>query len=114
MLRSFFRPLFVASCLCAFAFGQKHVVYPTVPPPPHTPQEILLLFFGDTPDERILLTLNNNRPAVMITSITVYTAAGVSTRLPDVEMVPQESKMIELSPLLRAAGLGHQELGWIK
>jgi hypothetical protein len=53
----------------AFALGQKHPVYPTVPPPPHTPQEILLLFSGNTADERILLTLNNNRPNVLTTSI---------------------------------------------
>jgi hypothetical protein len=58
--------------------------------------------------------LNNNRPDVMTTSVTVYTSAGVSTALPDVQLIPQESKLIELSPLLQAAGLGHQELGWIK
>jgi hypothetical protein len=104
----------IAGCLTLSAFGQKHPVYPTIPPPPHTPQEILLLFSGNTADERILLTLNNNRPDVMTTSVTVYTSAGVSTALPDVQMIPQESKLIELSPLLQAAGLGHQELGWIK
>lgn len=97
------------------AFGQKHVVYPTIPPPPHTPQEILLLFSGNTVDERILLTLNNNRPDSLTTSIVVYTAAGTLANLPDITLVPQESKIIELSPLLLAAGLSSkQELGWIK
>lgn len=84
--------LFAAILTTDVAFAQKHVVYPTVPPPPHTPQEILLLFSGNTADERILLTLNNNRPDVLTTSITVYTAAGEATVLPDVNLVPQESK----------------------
>ncbi|WP_260704146.1 hypothetical protein [Edaphobacter flagellatus] len=96
------------------ALAQQHVVYPTVPPPPHTPQEILLLFTGNTADERILLTLNNNRPNTLKAMITVFTSSGVSTSLPDVDLVPQESKLIELSPVLKAAGLSHQELGWLK
>lgn len=106
--------LFAVTGISTLALGQKHVVYPTVPPPPHTPQEILLLFSANTADERILLTLNNNRPDTLTVSIEVYTAAGVSTQLQDVNLVAQESRMIELSPLLKAAGLGHQELGWLK
>ncbi|WP_125486823.1 hypothetical protein [Edaphobacter aggregans] len=109
-----FLVLFVATVTTNMAVSQKHVVYPTVPPPPHTSQEILLLFSGNSADERILLTLNNNRPDVLTTTVTVYTASGVSTALPDVNLVPQESKMIELSPILKAAGLGNQELGWLK
>jgi hypothetical protein len=96
------------------AHAQKQAVYPTIPPPPHTPQDILLLFSGDTASERILLTLNNNRAAALTTSIMIYTASGIPTSLADIELVPNESKLVELSPLLLAAGLGTQELGWIK
>ncbi len=50
----------------------------------------------------------------MTTAITVYTASGLRVALPNIQMVAQESKLVELSPLLQTAGLGHQELGWIK
>lgn len=40
----------------------------------------------------------------MSAAITVYTAAGMPTQLSDIQMVAGESKLIELSPLLLAAG----------
>ena len=104
--------LFLVSAV--MASGQKPTVHPTFPTPPHTPQEILLLFSSNTADERILLTLNNNRAGSLTTAITVYTASGVATKLKDISMIPQESKLVELSPLLQDAGLNSQELGWIK
>lgn len=104
----------LSSSMGVLALCQSQSVYPTFPTPPHTPQEVLLLFAGNTADERILLTLNNNRSQPMTTTIIVYTVSGRATPLADVEMVAGESKLVELSPLLRAAGLGRQELGWIK
>lgn len=103
-----------ALCLAYVAVAQKPVVYPTLPPAVESPQEVLLLFSGDTADERILLTLNNNKLAALTTNITVYTASGLSTQLPNISMVASESKLLELSPVLKSAGLGHQELGWLK
>lgn len=88
-----------------------------VPPPhqqPRTSQVLTLLFSGATASERILLTLNNNRDESLPVRLTAYTALGEETSLPEVLMAPQESKQVELSPLLNLDGLGSQKLGWLK
>ena len=84
------------------------------PSRPSTPQQILLLFAGDTPDKRTLLTLNNNRPGLMTVDLTAYTPQGQAVQLPPEKLVPNESRLIELSPILQTAGLGGMTLGWLK
>ena len=84
------------------------------PAPATSAQEVDLLFSGASSDERILLTLNNNHPRPLTASLTAYTSEGAATTLPGVVLVPSESKIIELSPVLKAAGFGHRELGWLR
>jgi hypothetical protein len=81
---------------------------------PQTPQEVSLLFNGNRADERILLTLNNNHASDLLLAVTVYTASGQEETPPDFHLVGSESRVVELDPLLQTAGLGHQQIGWLK
>jgi|GEM_PF-2384352 len=111
------RALYILSLIlitATAAVAQHPNPIPAVPPHPTTPQEILLLFSGDKSDERILLTLNNNRNAPLTTSVIAVSANGSMHPLSDVDMIPGESKQIELAPLLRAANVGIGDLGWIR
>ncbi len=81
---------------------------------PRTPQEVLLLFSGSRANDRILLTLNNNHIFDLAVTATLYTASGQQTVLPSFSLVGNESRLVELQPILQAAGVGNQELGWLK
>ncbi|HTF63634.1 MAG TPA: hypothetical protein VK638_13115 [Edaphobacter sp.] len=85
-----------------------------VPEVPQTPQEVLLLFAGAKADDHILLTLNNNHVKDLEVTATIYAANGHETVLPSFSLVPRESRIVEMADILHAAGLGSQELGWLK
>lgn len=113
---------FVVLFVCLFSvcgFSQQPSPTPAAlraahPTAPQTPQEVLLLFAGSRADERTLLTLNNNHVADLLVKATVYTASGQETALPDFRLSGSESRIVELSAILQTAGLGRQELGWLK
>ncbi len=86
----------------------------TIPPPVYTPQEVLLLFAGQKPDDRILVSLNNNRNGSLTTTMAVYLVDGTVAPLPDVSMSAGESKLIDLGPILASAGVDRGALGWLK
>lgn len=96
----------------------KHATLPPPPPkrpdPTPTPQEISLLLSGTRSENRILLTLNNNHRVALPVSATVFTASGREVDLPQFNLVPFESRLIELSPLLSSLGLDGENLGYIK
>lgn len=84
--------------------------------PPATvfkPQQVSLLFSGETTKKRILLTLNNNHSVLLPVTLRVFTTSGQSVQLPSRQLLANESRLIELSPILDKAGLTYQELGYL-
>lgn len=76
-------------------------------------QEVLLLFAGQSPNNRIVLILNNNRPADMEVSPTLYALDGNAITLPKINLAASESRMVELSQSLKDANV-YFPLGYLK
>ena len=85
-----------------------------IPSVPQTPQEVLLLFAGSAANDHTLLTLNNNHVKDLEVRATVYTASGQETVLPVFNLLPRESRIVDLENALHASGLSSQQLGWLK
>ncbi|RZU28912.1 hypothetical protein BDD14_6495 [Edaphobacter modestus] len=76
-----------------------------------TPQQVSLMLSGESTKRRILLTLNNNHGVPLPVTLTVFTTSGQAVQLPSQQLLANESRLIELSPMLDQAGLTFQELG---
>ena len=102
--------------LCALNAAAVKIPKNIPQPPQHVniDQEVLLLLAGATPEDRTILTLNNNRDDLLTANITAYTLTGEAVPLPDVEMVNGESLQIELGDYLTKAGVHHIPLGFLK
>lgn len=99
--------MFLLLAFSPSAFGQQSTLHSraSLPQAPYTDQEIALLFAGQSAADRILLTLNNNRPLPLDARLTIYFLDGSSHKIPAVNLIASESKLIDLSSFLRDQGL---------
>jgi hypothetical protein len=100
--------------LTTFCYAQNpHKTPPVYPAAPMTDQDVLLLFAGRSANDKILLTLNNNRPSKMAVEITLYDLSGNPKPLPSLTMDPSESRLIDFGTTLRSLNL-MAPLGFLK
>ena len=78
-----------------------------------TTEEVLLMLAGQSLNNRILLILNNNRPADTEVTPTLYTLDGRAIALPKLTLAASESRMVEFGQSLKAANI-YFPLGYLK
>lgn len=84
---------------------QRMLQRTTLPQAPYTDQAIDLLFAGQSANDRIFLTLNNNCPLPLDAKLTIYFTDGSAPELLVVSLIASESKMIDLGQFLRDQNL---------
>jgi len=106
--------------LLLLGISPLHAISPTPPRPsppalttPLSGQEIVLLLSGISSSKKILLMLNNNRPADLTAHLALYTPDGNEIALPDVALTKDESRLIDLGTVLHLSHItGH--LGFLR
>ena len=76
-------------------------------------QSVELLCEGVDASKRILLTINNNYPQQKTIALQAYTTDGQALELPSISLKPDQSRLVQLSDLLRNKGIT-SPLGFIK
>lgn len=93
------------------AFSQKR---PSGPPAHvRVSQQIVLLFAGMSARDRVLLTLNNNRPESLPVELTLFTLEGHEVGLPSLTMNGSESRLIDFSGALQSA-TQYSKVGYLR